>query len=92
MYGLGSEQGLSYITHFSENMGGSGIREVNNLRHQEKDIMPIIIEPLDSIQFEEEISLGPACWLWDYLRRSGSTGYFLPLSGGMDSSSNEKSI
>ena len=50
-------QGLSYITHFSENMGGSGIREVNNLRHQEKDIMPIIIEPLDSIQFEEEISL-----------------------------------
>ena len=20
---------------------------------------------------EEEISLGPACWLWDYLRRSG---------------------
>ena len=24
---------------------------------------------------------GPACWLWDYLRRSGSAaGYFLPLS------------
>ena len=20
---------------------------------------------------EEEIALGPACWLWDYLRRSG---------------------
>jgi hypothetical protein len=27
-------------------------------------------------------SLGPACWLWDYLRRSGQGGYFLPLSGG----------
>lgn len=36
---------------------------------------------------EEEISLGPACWLWDYLRRSGQGGFFLPLSGGADSSS-----
>ena len=30
---------------------------------------------------EEEILLGPACWLWDYLRRSGQGGFFLPLSG-----------
>ena len=36
---------------------------------------------------EEEIALGPACWLWDYLRRSGASGYFLPLSGGADSAS-----
>jgi len=36
---------------------------------------------------EEEIALGPACWLWDYLRRSGASGFFLPLSGGIDSSS-----
>ncbi|GJD08652.1 Glutamine-dependent NAD(+) synthetase [Galdieria sulphuraria] len=35
----------------------------------------------------EEIALGPACWLWDYLRRSGAAGFFLPLSGGADSSS-----
>ncbi|KAL6052771.1 Glutamine-dependent NAD(+) synthetase [Balamuthia mandrillaris] len=35
----------------------------------------------------EEIALGPACWLWDYLRRSGMGGFFLPLSGGADSSS-----
>lgn len=34
---------------------------------------------------EEEIALGPACWLWDYLRRCNGTGYFLPLSGGIDS-------
>ncbi|EPS39260.1 hypothetical protein H072_6954 [Dactylellina haptotyla CBS 200.50] len=34
---------------------------------------------------EEEIALGPACWLWDYLRRSGTSGFFLPLSGGIDS-------
>lgn len=31
------------------------------------------------------ISLGPACWLWDYLRRSRTQGYFVPLSGGIDS-------
>jgi len=34
---------------------------------------------------EEEIAYGPACWLWDYLRRSGASGFFLPLSGGADS-------
>ncbi|TIA90965.1 hypothetical protein E3P99_01305 [Wallemia hederae] len=34
---------------------------------------------------EEEIALGPACWLWDYLRRSRTQGYFLALSGGIDS-------
>ncbi|AET41461.1 glutamine-dependent NAD(+) synthetase Ecym_8175 [Eremothecium cymbalariae DBVPG len=36
---------------------------------------------------EEEIAFGPACWLWDYIRRSNGTGYFLPLSGGLDSCS-----
>ncbi|KAJ3136153.1 glutamine-dependent NAD(+) synthetase [Physocladia obscura] len=35
----------------------------------------------------EEIRFGPACWLWDYLRRSKTNGYFLPLSGGIDSCS-----
>lgn len=36
---------------------------------------------------EEECCKGPACWLWDYLRRSGAVGYLLPLSGGADSAS-----
>lgn len=40
-----------------------------------------------SLPPEQEIALGPACWLWDYLRRSGQGGFFLPLSGGVDSSS-----
>ena len=39
-------------------------------------ILPVIVKP------EEEIACGPACWLWDYLRRSGCNGFFLPLSGG----------
>ncbi|KAK9773015.1 putative Glutamine-dependent NAD(+) synthetase [Seiridium cardinale] len=34
---------------------------------------------------EEEIALGPACWLWDYLRRSKAAGFLVPLSGGVDS-------
>jgi len=34
---------------------------------------------------EEECAMGPACWMWDYLRRSGSSGFLLPLSGGADS-------
>lgn len=36
---------------------------------------------------EEEISLSAACWLWDYLRRSGAAGFLIPLSGGLDSCS-----
>lgn len=34
---------------------------------------------------EEEIALGPACWMWDYLRRSKAAGFIVPLSGGIDS-------
>lgn len=43
-------------------------------------LIPNILSP------EEEIARGPACWLWDYLRRSGASGFLLPLSGGADSS------
>ncbi|KAG8931446.1 glutamine-dependent NAD(+) synthetase [Tulasnella sp. 418] len=46
-----------------------------------------LTKPID-VKFhtpEEEIALGPACWLWDYLRRSRTQGYFVPLSGGIDS-------
>lgn len=42
--------------------------------------------PLKLHKPEEECCLGPACWLWDFLRRSGAAGFFLPLSGGADSS------
>lgn len=36
-------------------------------------------------RINELYRLGPACWLWDYLRRSRTQGYFIPLSGGIDS-------
>jgi len=29
--------------------------------------------------------LGPACWLWDYLHRSKTNGYFLPFNSGINS-------
>ncbi|CAL8114058.1 unnamed protein product [Orchesella dallaii] len=46
--------------------------------------------PLEKVEFicpEAEIACGPALWLWDYLRRSPASGFLLPLSGGVDSSS-----
>lgn len=59
------------------------------LSRQDKDAGPGL-GPSEPIQPryhdpEKEIALGPACWLWDYLRRSGAAGFFLPLSGGIDS-------
>eukprot|EP00434_Breviolum_minutum_P013366 symbB.v1.2.011777.t2/scaffold750.1/size323489/29 len=48
---------------------------------ESQPIEPKIVGPM------EEIAYGPSAWLWDYLRRSGQRGYFLPSSGGADSSS-----
>ena len=44
---------------------------------------------------EEEIALGPACWLWDYLRRSGQVFYQLFMAlinsvSGYDKSKTKK--
>lgn len=53
------------------------------------DFDPTVVPtPFREIRYhlpEEEIALGPACWLWDYLRRSRAAGFFIPLSGGIDS-------
>ncbi len=70
-----------------------GVVQVPNARVllPEKDARSsttIVTKPIE-LQWslpEEECCLGPACWLWDYLRRSGASGYLLPLSGGADSS------
>ena len=43
-------------------------------------LSPTQPQELSSHTPEEEIALGPACWLWDYLRRSRQAGFFLPLS------------
>ncbi|KAJ5759235.1 hypothetical protein N7520_006391 [Penicillium odoratum] len=49
------------------------------------DLRPTAARPARYHLPEEEIALGPACWLWDYLRRSKAAGFFVPLSGGIDS-------
>lgn len=48
-------------------------------------IEPTKVQELKVYSPEEEIAHGPACWLWDYLRRCKAGGFFLPLSGGIDS-------
>jgi hypothetical protein len=50
-------------------------------------LFPALVGPQRSLRAPAVVcaSLGPACWLWDYLRRSRVQGYFLPLSGGIDS-------
>ena len=45
-----------------------------------------VVEPFYHHE-DEEIGLGPALWLWDYLRKSGAGGFYIPLSGGLDSCS-----
>jgi NAD+ synthase (glutamine-hydrolysing) len=47
----------------------------NRPKYSEESLELKVVSP------EEECCLGPACWLWDYLRRSGAAGFFLPLSG-----------
>jgi len=50
-------------------------------------LVPTARRPIHYHTPVEEIGYGPACWLWDYMRRSGAAGFFLPLSGGADSAS-----
>ena len=56
-----------------------------SLYRDEYDVSSVVPARMHSP--EEECALGPACWLWDYLRRSGASGFLLPLSGGADSAS-----
>eukprot|EP01071_Lankesteria_metandrocarpae_P003181 Lankesteria_metandrocarpae@DN2809_c0_g1_i1.p1 len=44
-------------------------------------VVPKLLSP------EQEIAHGPALWLWDFLYRSDSAGFFVPVSGGADSAS-----
>ena len=51
------------------------------------EMKKLIISLLQEMSVEEEISCAPAMWSWDYLRKSTKAGFFLPLSGGIDSAS-----
>lgn len=87
----------SYRTSASRSMQGAQaptyqrIEVPMSLSRREDNFNPRVVpSPAIDVNYhppQEEISLGPACWLWDYLRRSRQSGFFLPLSGGLDSAS-----
>ena len=56
-------------------------RQVNSISALSQSFDCRLLDPM------QEIAGGPALWLWDQLRRTGARGFFLPLSGGADSSS-----
>ena len=37
--------------------------------------------------YKRQVRYEPSLYLWDYLRKAKAGGFFLPLSGGLDSSS-----
>lgn len=91
---------LEDVRSFRARVASRGIQAAHTEAYQREDVMFSLSHPdMDEdthliptkpkLPFyhspEEEIALGPACWLWDYLRRSKTAGYFLPLSGGIDS-------
>ncbi|KAK6535826.1 glutamine-dependent NAD(+) synthetase [Arthrobotrys megalospora] len=59
------------------------------LRRMDRIVTGSLPNALSKVHFAEveEIAVGPACWLWDYLRRAGMSGFLCPLSGGIDSCS-----
>lgn len=60
---------------------------VCTLHYSEKSVhLALTMEEIEN-KLISEITWGPSLYLWDYLRRSGAGGYFLPLSGGADSCS-----
>ncbi|KAI9315128.1 hypothetical protein BX666DRAFT_359234 [Dichotomocladium elegans] len=91
---------LEDVRSFRARVASRGIQAVHTEAYVRQDVNFSLSHPnMDSNRYlkpdkpqkpfyhtpEEEIALGPACWLWDYLRRSKTAGYFLPLSGGIDS-------
>ncbi|KAI4709201.1 hypothetical protein J4E89_005949 [Alternaria sp. Ai002NY15] len=90
----GSHQIWSYRTNPSRGLQAASAPRYERFRADfrlssdgdfDPNIRPTPVQPLRYHRPEEEIALGPACWLWDYLRRSGQAGFMLPLSGGIDS-------
>jgi len=48
-----------------------------------------ITKPIEvkALKVHEELGYSASGWIWDYLRKVGAIGYFVPLSGGADSAS-----
>lgn len=55
------------------------------------NMSPTLPAPLRLLTPEEECGMGPACWLWDYLRRSGGCAPVGPVSHPSSSFSVQRS-
>ncbi|RLV96095.1 Glutamine-dependent NAD [Spathaspora sp. JA1] len=78
-----SQQAVNQTSHYKVIQTGIELSPSENLF--DPTVVPTVARQIKYHLPEEEIALGPACWLWDYLRRSKTGGFFLPLSGGIDS-------
>jgi NAD+ synthase (glutamine-hydrolysing) len=81
--------GIQAVHNHTHSVANESCIDCPHLQVQERGIYDVT-NPKEGLSFsspQEECCLGPACWLWDYLRRSGAAGFLLPLSGGADSSS-----
>ncbi|KAL5115082.1 glutamine-dependent NAD(+) synthetase [Pleosporales sp. CAS-2024a] len=68
----------SQVINIDDRLGrGHGLQHVTN--EYANGMVPQIYS------YEEQMAMGTSCWLFDYLRRSDSTGFLVPLSGGIDS-------
>ncbi|KAM7183233.1 putative glutamine dependent NAD+ synthetase [Rhypophila sp. PSN 637] len=90
------EEVRSYRSSISRRMQAAmSTRKYNRIQTDfelgpEADDLDLVIRPTIPHEpryhgVEEEIALCAGAWLWDYLRRSGTAGYLVPLSGGIDS-------
>uniref|UniRef100_A0A915D1H6 Glutamine-dependent NAD(+) synthetase n=1 Tax=Ditylenchus dipsaci TaxID=166011 RepID=A0A915D1H6_9BILA len=81
------------ITSICQESGHTGdiptVKMEANLLDQLSPLTTPTSPPISTIQRSnvDELCHGPPAFLWHYLRRSKASGYFLPLSGGQDSSS-----
>ena len=76
---LKNENSVNIVIDHSEKIKDKKILEDNLFKGMHKSI--------DDISNKEisEVCEASSCWLWDYLKRSGASGFMLPLSGGADS-------
>jgi len=43
------------------------------------------LKRLTDLYHYPHMTVEPSLWLWEYLKKTGASGFFLPLSGGLDS-------
>lgn len=83
------EEKLGDVCHMDEaNRGIHPVPEITmdfSISVSNCDKTPVIDTKDIFIPYEKQYLLASSSYLWDYIRKSGASGVFLPLSGGADS-------